>query len=142
MAPEPAARDPGLEVEVRSWLALAALDLEVAVRLAQDPGFAPVALFHCQQAAEKAIKGFLTWHGTRFGRTHDLDMLGSLARPLAEGLEPVLDRAVELTPYAWLYRYPPDSPTPLEGEAHQAIEAAGELLASIMGTLPGDLRPR
>lgn len=140
MAPDPVARDPVLEVEVRSWLALAALDLEAAVRLAPDPEFAPVVLFHCQQAAEKAIKGFLTWHGTRFGRTHDLDMLGSLARPLAQALEPVLDRTVELTPYAWLY--PPDSPAPLEGEAPEAIEAARELLDAIVGTLPGELRPR
>ena len=142
MAPDPVKRDPGLEVEVRSWLALAALDLEAAVRLAQDPEFAPVVLFHCQQAAEKAIKGFLTWHGTRFGRTHDLDMLGALARPLANALEPVLDSAVELTPYAWLYRYPPDSPAPLEGEADEAIQVARELLDAIVGTLPAELRSR
>ncbi len=142
MAPDPVAADPGLEVEVRSWLELAALDLEVAVRLADDPDFARVVVYHCQQAAEKAIKGFLTWHGVRFGRTHDLDVLGSLARPLAPTLGPALDRAVELTPYAWLYRYPPDSPAPLEGEAGEAIDAARELLDAIDGTLPSGLRPR
>lgn len=142
VAPDPVAPDPGLEVEVRSWLELAALDLEAAVRLAEDPDFARVVVCHCQQAAEKGIKGFLTWHGVRFGRTHDLDVLGALARPLAPRLGPALDRAVELTPYAWLYRYPPDSPAPLEGEAHDAIEAARELLEAILGTLPGGLRPR
>jgi HEPN domain-containing protein len=142
MALEPVTPDPGLEVEVRSWLELAALDLEAAVRLADDPDFARVVVYHCQQAAEKAIKGFLTWHGVRFGRTHDLDVLGSLARPPAPALEPALDRAVELTPYAWLYRYPPDSPAPLEDEAREAIEGARELLDAIIGTLPGGLRPR
>lgn len=142
MAPDLVARDPGLEVEVRSWLELAALDLEAAVRLAEDPDFARVVVYHCQQAAEKAIKGFLTWHGVRFGRTHDLDVLGSLACPLAPALEPALDRAVELTPYAWLYRYPPDSPAPLEGEARDAIDAARELLEAILGTVPDGLRPR
>jgi len=142
MALEPVTPDPGLEVEVRSWLELAALDLEAAVRLADDPDFARVVVYHCQQAAEKAIKGFLTWHGVRFGRTHDLDVLGSLARPLAPALEPALDRAVELTPYAWLYRYPPDSPAPLEDEAREAIEGARELLDAIFGILPRAVLPR
>ena len=142
MALEPVTPDPGLEVEVRSWLELAALDLEAAVRLADDPDFARVVVYHCQQAAEKAIKGFLTWHGVRFGRTHDLDVLGSLARPMAPALEPALDRAVELTPYAWLYRYPPDSPAPLEDEAREVIEGARELLDAIIGTLPSAVLPR
>ena len=142
MALEPVTPDPGLEVEVRSWLELAALDLEAAVRLAPDPDFARVVVYHCQQAAEKATKGFLTWHGVRFGRTHDLDVLGSLARPLAPALEAALDRAVELTPYAWLYRYPPDSPAPLEGEAREAIEGARELLTAISETVPHAIRPR
>ena len=142
MAPDPAAPDTGLEVEVRAWLELAALDLEVAIRLAEDPVFARAVVYHCQQAAEKAIKGLLTWHGVRFGRTHDLDVLGSLALPVAPGLRPALDRAVELTPYAWLYRYPPDSPAPLEGEAGEAIGAARALLDAIAGVLPTGLRPR
>jgi len=142
MAPDGMTPDPGLEVEVRSWLELAALDLDAAIRLAEDPDLARVVVYHCQQTAEKAIKGFLTWHGARFGRTHDLDVLGSLARPLAPVLEPALDRAVELTPYAWLYRYPPDSPAPLEDEAREAIEVARELLDAILETLPCELRPR
>ena len=142
MAPDAGTPDPGLEVEVRSWLELATLDLETAVRLAEDADFGRVVVYHCQQAAEKAVKGFLTWHGVRFGRTHDLDLLGSLARPLAPGLEAALDRAVELTPYAWLYRYPADSPAPLEDEAREAIEVARELLEAVIGALPNGLRPR
>ncbi len=141
VAPDPVTPDPGLEVEVRAWLELAALDLEAAVRLADDPDFARVVVYHCQEAAEKAIKGFLTWHGVRFGRTHDLDVLGSRARPLAPALSRALDRAAELTPYAWLYRYPPDSPPPLEGEAGEAIVVARELLEAILANLPGRLRP-
>ena len=33
-------------------------------------------LFHCQQAVEKALKAFLTWHDRPFGKTHDLQRLG------------------------------------------------------------------
>ena len=141
VAPDTGAPDPGVETEVRAWLDVAMLDLEVAIRLAEDPDFARVVVYHCQQAAEKGLKGLLTWHGIRFGRTHDLDMLGSLARPLAPALGPVLDRAVELTPYAWLYRYPPDSLPPLEGETGEAIVVARELLDAIVGALPGRLSP-
>jgi HEPN domain-containing protein len=141
-APEAVTPDPGVEVEVRAWLELAALDLGAAVRLADDRDFTRVVVYHCQQAAEKAIKGFLTWHGARFGRTHDLDVLGALALPLGSALGPALDRAVELTPYAWLYRYPPDSPAPKEAEAGEAIGVARELLDAIVGSLPGGLRPR
>ena len=117
------------------------LDLEAAVRLAEDPDLARVVVYHCQQAAEKAIKGFLTWHGVRFGRTHDSTCSARSPVALAPALEAALDRAVELTPYAWLYRYPPDSPAPLEHEAREAIEAARELLDVILVTLPGGLQP-
>jgi len=143
-APTAGPREPdrGLVVEVRSWLELAAVDLEAASRLAEDPGLERVAVYHCQQAAEKAIKGFLTWHGVRFGRTHDLDVLGSQARRLAPALGPTLDRAAELTPYAWLYRYPPDFPAPLPDEAGEAIGAAHELLDAILSILPDEVRPR
>jgi HEPN domain-containing protein len=139
--PDAADLDPGLVIEVRSWLHLAALDLDAATRLAEDPEFAPIVVYHCQQAAEKTIKGLLTFHGIRFGRTHDLDVLGSLALPRAPTLAPVLDRAVDLTPYAWMYRYPPDTPSPLAAEARGTIDTARALLDATLETLPADVRP-
>ena len=35
------------------------------------------SVFHSQQAAEKAIKGFLTFHQIAFRKTHNLTDLGS-----------------------------------------------------------------
>jgi HEPN domain-containing protein len=35
------------------------------------------ATFHCQQAVEKTIKAFLTWHDRAFRKTHDLVELGA-----------------------------------------------------------------
>ncbi|MGP8245321.1 MAG: HEPN domain-containing protein [Bryobacteraceae bacterium] len=32
--------------------------------------------FHCQQAAEKALKGFLTWNGCTFRKTQNLEEIG------------------------------------------------------------------
>lgn len=45
------------------WLGKAQRDLAAAVRLmAGDPPYADTAVYHCQQAAEKALKGFLAAH--------------------------------------------------------------------------------
>ena len=33
-------------------------------------------MYHCQQAAEKAIKGYLTYHEVEFERTHNLVAAG------------------------------------------------------------------
>ncbi|MCX6647590.1 MAG: HEPN domain-containing protein [bacterium] len=79
--------------EVRSWLQKASRDLMAAeadithhVPLTED------ALFHCQQAAEKSMKAFLTAHDTIFRKTHDLDELArsceSIDPSLAEALDP------------------------------------------------------
>jgi hypothetical protein len=40
------------------------------------------ALFFCQQAAEKSLKAFLTWHERAFRRTHDLEELGEACRAI------------------------------------------------------------
>ncbi len=64
--------------EVRSWLKKAANDLRGAdIDLAASPPFIEDMLFHCQQAAEKSMQGFLTAHDRVFRKTHDLDELAS-----------------------------------------------------------------
>jgi HEPN domain-containing protein len=64
--------DPARIADTKSWLARAADDLEAAERLLKAPALFGAAVFHCQQAAEKALKGFLAWHDTPFRKTHDL----------------------------------------------------------------------
>lgn len=44
-----------------------------------DPPLMRGALFHCQQAADHALKAFLTLREVAFRKTHDLDELGRLA---------------------------------------------------------------
>ena len=68
---------PDKAAVVRSWLSKAASDLRGAhIDLEADPPLIEDALFHCQQAAEKSLKAFLTAHDTPFKKTHDLDELG------------------------------------------------------------------
>ena len=53
-------------------------------------------MFHTQQAAEKAMKGFLTWHGQVYRKTHNLVEIGEACAAIDPTLEPLLRRAAEL----------------------------------------------
>lgn len=84
--------------EVRSWLKKAASDLRGAdIDLAASPPFIEDMLFHCQQAAEKSMKGFLTAHDRVFRKTHDLDELGYSCEAVDPTLKEVLNAARDLT---------------------------------------------
>ena len=55
--------DPLLVAETKSWFIKAANDLRAAVHeFSAEPPLLGDIVFHCQQAAEKAMKGFLTPH--------------------------------------------------------------------------------
>jgi len=70
--------DPVLIAETKAWLRKAAYDLRVASHsLTASPPLLDDVVFHCQQAAEKTMKGFLTAHDRIFRKTHDLDELAS-----------------------------------------------------------------
>ena len=58
---------------VRDWLARAGRDLRSARLLAaaDDPPL-DIAIYHCQQAAEKSIKAWLQGQDVPFPKTHDL----------------------------------------------------------------------
>jgi HEPN domain-containing protein len=53
--------------ETLAWLQKAYQDLQSAKWLLSSPDSLFNAVgFHCQQAAEKSLKGFLTWHDEPF----------------------------------------------------------------------------
>jgi HEPN domain-containing protein len=59
--------DPRLADGARAWFAKAASDLRAAERaLTARPPLHADSAFHCQQAAEKAMKGFLPGTMCRF----------------------------------------------------------------------------
>jgi HEPN domain-containing protein len=60
--------------------------------LAADEPPADLVCFHCQQGAEKYLKGFLAWHAVPFPRTHDLAALLAAAVLIAPDLRPVAER--------------------------------------------------
>ncbi len=132
---------PDKLAEVRGWIAKAREDLRGAqIDLAASPPLAGDALFHCQQAVEKALKGFLTFHDRPFRKTHDLDELASECERLDDGLSDVLDRARDLTPFAWRFRYPGDDEPPPAADVENALALAREVLLAIADRLPPDAR--
>ncbi|HVC32857.1 MAG TPA: HEPN domain-containing protein [Chloroflexota bacterium] len=70
---------PGKQTDdqaVRGWLLKAQSDLRAArVLFAADPPVLDGVVYHCQQSAEKSLKGFLLWHRISLLRTHDLEEL-------------------------------------------------------------------
>lgn len=72
--------DPQRRADTQSWLRKASSDLRYAeIDLAARPAAPEDAVFHCQQAVEKALKAFLVWHDEPFQKTHDLGKLGNQA---------------------------------------------------------------
>lgn len=96
---------------VRAWLIKARNDLETAQQISALPaGHLDVAVYHCQQAAEKAVKGLLALHDHFLERTHDVERLITLAAQYEPGFAAWIDIGITLTPFATAYRYPGKSP--------------------------------
>lgn len=119
----------------RAWMEKAALDLRAA-RALLDAGIVSSALFHCQQAAEKSLKAFLTWHGTPFRRVHDLEEIGSLCVSIEPALAGIVRSAEPLTAYAWKLRYPGEPYAPPASEAEAGLEIARLVFDEIRRRLP------
>jgi HEPN domain-containing protein len=116
---------PDVAQEVREWLERAAEDMREAEHdLTAAPPLLRGAVFHCQQVAEKVLKAFLTAHDRPFRKTHDLEELGREATTIDRGLSAVVDKASDLTPYAWRFRYPGIPAAPTEEEATDAVAIA------------------
>ncbi len=92
--------------EARTLLALALEDAAAFRVLVSSQRVRPAtALFHAQQAVEKAIKAVLVLNGVPFGRTHDLLELGYRAEEIVPDVPFAIDRFLRLNPYAVAFRY-------------------------------------
>src|SRR6266540_2733274 len=99
--------DPHKVAECHAWLQRAWADLDSAgILLAAARPRTDTALFHCQQAVEKAWKAFLFWNDLPFRKTHDLRELGDACASLDRSLAALAQRAEQLTPFAWVFHYP------------------------------------
>ncbi len=126
--------------ETRQWLSKARTDLRAAeVAIGND--LAEVAVYHCQQAAEKTLKAFLVFRQEPFRKTHNLKELGEACLALDASLPPSVGESFRLTEYVWIFRYPGGPRDLEEGEADIALRLARRLYEDLTGRLPADARP-
>ena len=136
------AYDPVLVENTRAWLVRASDDLRGAeIDLAATPPLLKDALFHSQQAVEKALKAFLTWHDEPFSKTHNLTRLGKQCVAIEETLRSLLNRAASLSDYAWKFRYPGEPAEPTRAEAEECLALAREGVDAVLARLPAEVKP-
>ncbi|HFD39210.1 MAG TPA: HEPN domain-containing protein [Anaerolineae bacterium] len=82
--------------------------------------------FHCQQAAEKYLKGFLAWYQKPFARTHDLlELLAQVQQLVGDEAQVLRRHLILLDPYSVSSRYPQEyEEEPDEDEVREAVESA------------------
>ncbi len=132
---------PESVAEARAWLKRAAMDLRAgALDLQPDPPIVEDALFHCQQAAEKALKAFLVAHGQTIPKTHDLDLLSCRCEAIHPSLREVLTEARDLTAFAWVFRYPGDWKSPSRDKGENALHLARRVYEAVVSRLPDEAR--
>ncbi len=116
-----------MDERVEKWLAKALNDLRAAEQLLKAPApriVTEAVCFHAQQAVEKLIKAFLTFHEIPFGKTHHLEYLINLASKVEPSFLDLMEDVSKLTPYAVEVRYPDDFYTPTLEEAEEAYKIA------------------
>lgn len=94
-------------IKAREWLVKAEQDLKYArLVLPNYSDLFEVALYHCQQCAEKSLKGYLVFNDIRFEKTHNLETLIYQCETKDKAFSDLLSVAQSLTPFATDYRYP------------------------------------
>jgi HEPN domain-containing protein len=127
---------------VRSWLVKAHRDILSAHELASaETPLLDTAAYHCQQAAEKAVKGYLLFHDVRFEKSHDIVLLVSQATDVDPSFSCLIEIASLLTPLAVEFRYPGDYVEPELEEFQEAYLAAQTFYAFVLDRLPIEAHP-
>ena len=92
---------------IKEWLDFAEKDIASAKFLL---GMRPVPLeivcYHCEQAAEKALKCYLIFKDSEPPRTHDLRLLCKICSNIDQSFAEISQCCINLTPYGIQPRYP------------------------------------
>jgi HEPN domain-containing protein len=122
----------------REWVRKAEDDHRAAVMLAEEPDPLPDQVcFHCQQSAEKYLKGLLEELGLPIPKIHDLESLLALLAAHHSKLRPLKRGLLFLTDFAVDTRYPGNRTT--KRQAASALRWAGkvrEACRALLGIRP------
>lgn len=127
--------------ETKEWYDMAVMDLGVARHL--DETYRPKPLeiicYHCQQAAEKAIKALIIYYGGEGGmpKLHDLSFLLNQIKNKAYIEDKYYDYADALTPYGVSVRYPNELFLE-ERHVKETLEFSDEILRWVQSIVSSD----
>ena len=92
---------------VKEWLKFASNDINCAKHsLSMKPVPLEIVCYHCEQAAEKALKGYLIYQDIEPPRTHILKLLCKMCTDIDETFEEITEICGDLTLYGVQPRYP------------------------------------
>lgn len=119
----------------QEWFRYAKQDLDSAIYL-QEMRPVPVEIicYHCQQSAEKYLKGFIAFHGGAIQRVHDLVALNKTCMKYDENFMQIREECLNLTDYGVQARYP-FSLELNETDAHLAVKSAEQVQAFLKGKI-------
>jgi len=117
--------------DCESWLKFAKDDLSGAKHLLKGEFFS-LTTYHCQQAAEKALKGYLVFKNQHISKTHDLTKLIELCRQFDGDFGRLYDEAKLLNPFATKFRYPTEFDIPDFTDAKSAIQQAQKIVTFVV----------
>ena len=112
----------------REWLNRARSNL-VRAKTRVPGAYLEDLCFDAQQAAEKAIKAVMILRDIEFPYVHDLDRLLTVLEEDGEPIPVAVRRALELTRYAVVSRYPMGVRPVSEREYLEATDIAEEVVA-------------
>jgi HEPN domain-containing protein len=92
---------------IKEWIIKADHDLGTAILTFQHiPEYSDTIAFHCQQAVEKYLKGYLIFLNIEFRKVHDLVYLYELIFDNDNMIEEFYQLILELQTYSVKIRYP------------------------------------
>ena len=121
-----------------AWLHKANNDLKSSLKLLEgDDPIMDTAIYHTQQCAEKALKGYLAFKKEPLKKTHDIELLVEICSAIDNEFEKLYDYSENLTPYATAFRYPDIYLEPDYDEVYEAIDMARKILGFVEKKIEG-----
>ncbi len=118
---------------IKQWIEKADHDLGTGqVTYLYLPQYRDTIAFHCQQAAEKYLKGLLLFLDIPFKKQHSLNYLLGLMSHKIEISDEFYDQASELEDFAVEIRYPDSSIDLSDDEIQQAFQIAKQVRAFVL----------
>ena len=124
---------------VKEWFDIASEDIQVAAHLfkTMHPKPLEIICYHCQQAVEKVLKGFLTDKGIEPPYIHDLEQLRLKCVEYDNSFSDAIIQKVckKLSEYTVSARYP-DRPEIEETDAVFALEETDKMYVFCVNLIP------